>query len=100
MGLEEFSRAHHVGGPDVVTWNELYARIKKVLGVRRGTLHMPVGLVRAGAAVVERLPGAPITRDQLTMLTEGGDNVCDNSPALTAFDVDLVGLDEQIRRAA
>jgi uncharacterized protein YbjT (DUF2867 family) len=94
------NRLFEIGGPDVVTWNELYARIKKVLGVRRGTLHMPVGLVRAGAAVLERLPGAPITRDQLTMLTEGGDNVCDDGPALTAFDVDLVGLDEQIRRAA
>ena len=94
------NRSFEIGGPDVVTWNELYARIKRVLGIRRGTVHMPVGLVRAGAAVVERLPGAPITRDQVTMLTEGGDNVCDNGPALEAFGVDLVGLDEQIRRAA
>ena len=94
------NRIFEVGGPEAVTWNELYARMKKVLGVRRGTLHLPVGLVRAGASMVERLPGAPITRDQLTMLTEGGDNVCDNAPALAAFDLDLVGLDEQIRRAA
>jgi uncharacterized protein YbjT (DUF2867 family) len=94
------NRLFEIGGPDTVSWNELYARIKKVLGVRRGTMHLPVGLVRASAAVIERLPGAPITRDQLTMLDEGGDNVCDNAPALEAFDVDLVGLDEQIRRAA
>jgi len=94
------NRLFEIGGPDVVTWNELYARIKVVLGVRRGTMHLPVGLVRAGAAVVERLPGAPITRDQLTMLTKGGDNVCDNAAALGVFDVDLIGLDEQIRRAA
>jgi NADH dehydrogenase len=92
-------RTFEIGGPDAVTWNEFYARVKRVLGVRRGTMHMPVGLVRAGAAVVEHLPGAPITRDQLTMLTEGGDNVCDNGPALETFEVDLVGLDEQIRRA-
>ena len=88
-----------IGGPEAVTWNDFYARVKRILGVRRGTVHMPVGLVRAGAAVLERLPGAPITRDQLKMLTEGGDNVCDNGPALATFDVDLVGLDEQIRRA-
>jgi uncharacterized protein YbjT (DUF2867 family) len=93
-------RTFEIGGPDVVTWNELYARMKKVLGIRRGTLHLPVGLVRAGAVVAERLPGAPITRDQLKMLTEGGDNVCDNTPALQTFDIDLVRLDEQIRRAA
>jgi NADH dehydrogenase len=94
------NRTFEIGGPDVVSWNEFYARVKKVLGVRRGTMHVPVGLARAGAAVVEHLPRAPITRDQLKMLTEAGDNVCDNSPALETFDVDLVGLDEQIRRAA
>ena len=62
--------------------------------------HVPVGLARLGATVIERLPRAPITRDQLKMLTEAGDNVCDNGPALEAYDVDLVGLDDQIRRAA
>lgn len=94
------NRTFEIGGPEVVSWNAFYARVKKVLGVRRGTMHIPVGLARAAAVVVERLPGAPITRDQLTMLTEAGDNVCDNGPALETFDVDLVGLDEQIRRAA
>ena len=93
-------RLFEIGGPEAVTWNELYARIKKVLGVRRGTMHLPVGLVRAGATIAERLPGAPVTRDQLTMLTEGGDNVCDNGPAFATFDVELARLDEQIRRAA
>jgi uncharacterized protein YbjT (DUF2867 family) len=93
-------RTFEIGGPDAVTWNELYDRMKKVLDIRRGTVHLPVGLVRAVAFVAERLPGAPVTRDQLTMLTEGGDNVCDNGPALESFDVDLVRLDEQIRRAA
>jgi len=94
------NRTFKIGGPEVVSWNAFYARVKKVLGVRRGTMHVPVGLARVGAAVVERLPRAPVTRDQLTMLTEAGDNVCDNGPALATFDVDLVGLDEQIRRAA
>ena len=94
------SRTFEIGGPEVVSWNAFYARVKKVLGVRRGTVHVPVGLARAGAAVAERLPKAPLTRDQLTMLTEAGDNVCDNGPALETFDVDLVGLDEQLRRAA
>jgi NADH dehydrogenase len=94
------NKTFEIGGPEVVSWNAFYARVKKVLGVRRGTLHVPVGLARLGAAVVERLPKAPVTRDQLTMLTEAGDNVCDNGPALAIFDVDPVGLDEQIRRAA
>jgi uncharacterized protein YbjT (DUF2867 family) len=93
------NRTFELGGPDVVTWNELYERIRRTLGARRATLHLPVGLVRAGAAVAELLPKPPITRDQLTMLTEGGDQVCDTAPAVETFDVALVGLDEQLRRA-
>jgi NADH dehydrogenase len=93
-------RTFELGGPEAVTWNEFYDRAKEVLGLRRGTVHLPVSLVRVGARVAELLPAAPITRDQLTMLTEGGDQVCDMAPALQVFDVDLVPLDEQIRRAA
>src|SRR5205085_6537671 len=75
------NRPFELGRPDVVAWNDLYGRIKKVLGKRRVSVHLPVGLVGVGAAVAERLPGAPITRDQLKMLTTG-DNVCDMTPAL------------------
>ena len=56
--------------------------------------------MRAGAALTERLPGAPISRDQLTMLIDGGDQVCDTGPALEAFGVRPIGVDEQLRRAA
>lgn len=92
-------RTFELGGPDAVTWNELYRRIMRALGAWRATVHLPIGLVRAAAALTEWLPAAPITRDQLTMLVEGGDQVCDMAPALETFDVELVGVDEQIRRA-
>jgi uncharacterized protein YbjT (DUF2867 family) len=97
---EAANRTFEIAGPDVVSWNDFYARVKQVLGLRRGTVHVPVGLARAAAAVVERLPRAPLTRDQLTMLTESGDSVCDVTPALSTFDVRPLGIDEQIRRAA
>jgi NADH dehydrogenase len=87
-----------LGGPDAVTWDELYARIRRTLGVRRATLHVPFGLMRPAAAVAERLPKAPITRDQLTMLA-AGDNVCDIGPAVAAFGIEPIPLDEQLRRA-
>jgi len=94
------NRTFEVGGPDAVTWNELYDRIKSVLGKRRPKVHLPFGLMRVNAAVLEALPGpTPVTRDQLKML-QVGDNVCDNGPALEAFDIDLVPLTEQLRRAA
>jgi len=93
------NRIFELGGPDVVTWNELYARIAKVLGKRRGRLNIPSGLMRAGATLTERLPAAPITRDELAMI-ELGDNVASDTAAVDTFRLPLVPLDEQIRRAA
>ena len=93
------NRTFELVGPDRVTWNELYDRIARTLGKRRGQVHVPILLARTGAAVIERLPRAPLTRDQLTML-EAGDNVGDSVPAREAFGIEPIGLDEQLRRAA
>lgn len=92
------NRTFELGGPDAVSWNEFWERLKRVLGVRRPSLHVPLGLMRAQAAVTERLPGAPVTRDQLTML-ELGDNVVTDPSAVETFKLPLVPLDEQLRRA-
>ncbi|MEZ5100353.1 MAG: NAD(P)H-binding protein [Thermoleophilia bacterium] len=91
-------RTLELGGPDVVTWNELYARIAAALGKERRQLHLPVGLVRAVATVAERLPQPPVTRDQLTML-EHADNVCDPTVANDVLGLAPIGLDEMLRRA-
>lgn len=92
-------RAFELGGPDVVSWNEFWERLKRALRIRRPTMHVPVGLMRANALVTERLPGnIPLTRDLLTML-ELGDNVISNDDAVQTFGLPLVPLDEQLRRA-
>ena len=89
-----------IGGPDILTWDELYSRIASVLGKRRAKLHLPFGLMRAQARVIEALPGpSPITPDQVMML-EAGDNVVTNDQAQRTFELPLVPLDEQLRRAA
>lgn len=93
------NRTFELGGPDRVTWNELYERIARTLGKRRPQLHLPVRLMRVGAAAAELLPRPPITRDQLTML-EAGDNVGEIAPAVETFGIDPLPLDEQLRRAA
>jgi NADH dehydrogenase len=93
------NRMFELGGPDAPTWNEFWERLKRVLGSRRPSLHVPFGLMRVQAALTERLPGAPVTRDQLTML-ELGDNVVTTTDAVETFGLPLVPLDEQLRRAA
>jgi uncharacterized protein YbjT (DUF2867 family) len=93
------NRTFEIGGPDAPTWNEFWDRLKRVLGSRRPSLHVPFGLLHAQAALTERLPGAPVTRDQLTML-QLGDNVVMSPDAVETFQLPLVPLDEQLRRAA
>ena len=88
-----------LGGPDAVSWNEFWARLKRALGQRRPSVHVPMALMRANALLTERLPGnIPLTRDLLTML-EHGDNVVSNDEAVRTFRLPLVPLDEQLRRA-
>ena len=90
---------YELGGPEAVTWNEFWVRLKRVLGVRRPSIHVPFGLMRAQATVTEHFPGAPVSRDQLTML-ELGDNVVTDPSAAETFKLQLVPLDEQLRRAS
>jgi NADH dehydrogenase len=92
------NRTFELGGPEALSWNEFWERLKRVLGVRRPSVHVPVGAMRLQATVTERLPGAPVTRDQLTML-ELGDNVVTDPSAVETFKLPLVPLDDQLRRA-
>jgi NADH dehydrogenase len=92
-------RTFEIGGPDVVTWDELYKTIARVLGKRRALAHVPASLARTGAAATQWLPGAPLTTDQIAMI-EAGDNAVTGSDAVDTFQLPLVPLEAQIRRAA
>ena len=96
---EAANRTFELGGPDVVTWNEFWPLLKESLGLRRPTVHLPFGLMRVQASLLEKLPKAPITRDQVEMLA-AGDNAVTNSDAVDTFGLPLVPLEEQLRRGA
>jgi uncharacterized protein YbjT (DUF2867 family) len=92
-------RLFELGGPDAVTWNEFWERLKRAKGLRRPNVHVPVGLMKVNALVTERLPGdIPLTRDLLKML-QAGDNVVSNDEAVRTFEVPLLPLEDQLRRA-
>jgi NADH dehydrogenase len=97
-GPDAAGKVLELGGPEALTWDEFWSRLKRVLGKRRPSVHVPIGLLRAQAALTEKLPGAPVTRDQLTML-ELGDNVCTGARAADVMQLSLVPVDEQLRRA-
>jgi uncharacterized protein YbjT (DUF2867 family) len=93
-------RVFELGGPDAVSWNEFWERLKRVRGIRRPSLHIPVRLMKVNAFLTERLPGdIPLTRDLLKML-EHGDNVVSDQAAVTTFQLPLLPVDDQLRRGA
>ena len=64
---------YELGGPEVLTFRAILAWILKETQRRRPLLEIPMGIARLQAAIAERIPGKPFTRDQLTMLSR--DNV-------------------------
>lgn len=92
-------RTFDLAGPDRVNWDQLYSLIASVIGKRRRFVHVPFALAHPAAALFERLPGFPFTRDQLKMLA-AGDNVGDIATTQQVFGLSLQPLEEQIRRAA
>jgi NADH dehydrogenase len=93
------NRLFELGGPDVVTWDELYLALAKTLRKHRRLLHVPFPVARAGARLTQWAPGAPLTTDQIAMI-EAGDNAVTNTDAVDTFNLPLVALEEQLRRAA
>jgi uncharacterized protein YbjT (DUF2867 family) len=88
---------YEVGGPDQLTMVELLDAIGSALGHRRvRKAHVPLGFMRPVARILHRLPGFPVTPDQLRMLEE--DNVCDPAPFYGAFRLEPMPLVTGLRR--
>ncbi len=97
----EHDQVVELGGPDVLDWNELWEQIRQALHARRPAAHLPVWLLRGPAALLERLPSPPLTRDQLRMLQLGDNVVADGGAGMRQLGLrDLLPLDEQVRRSA
>ena len=95
---EATNRTFDLAGPDRLTWVDLHALIRKLLGKRRLAFAMPPGLLKAGATVGQILPPFHGARDAVEML-DLGDNVGDVEPAIEAYAVRPIGVEEQVRRA-
>ncbi|MCK8786188.1 complex I NDUFA9 subunit family protein [Roseomonas sp. NAR14] len=66
-------RTYELGGPRVMSMRDVLSYVLEATGRRRRLVDLPAGLVRLQASLGEKLPNAPLTRDQLLML--GRDNV-------------------------
>lgn len=62
-----------LGGPQVQSFRELIEYMLRLIGKPRLVIDLPLGVARLQAAVLERLPGKLLTRDQIKLLQR--DNV-------------------------
>ena len=60
-----------LGGPDILSWTEMIRRIGTATGRKKWIVPLPIVLMKFAATLFDWLPSFPVTRDQLTMLTEG-----------------------------
>lgn len=73
LQLPAQGKTYELGGPRVWTFREILQFIVKNTRRRRRLVEIPMGLVRLQAHIMQHLPGAPLTPDQLVMLAH--DNV-------------------------
>lgn len=67
---------YDIGGPELLTYDDIITLLARVLGVRRRRVHIPLPILRVQAAVIERLLARPpITTEQLRYLDI--DNITD-----------------------
>jgi NADH dehydrogenase len=66
-------KTFELGGPQVFTFRELLEWVLVAIRRHRRLIEVPPGLARLQAGLLERVPGKPLTRDQLLMLSR--DNV-------------------------
>ena len=92
----KFHGEFELGGPDPVTYGGFLRAIGRASGHPRPLVRVPLGLMRGVARVLDHIPGAPLTSDQLQMLTEG--SATPGNAIETVFGISPVGLDDGLRR--
>lgn len=81
-----------IGGPDVMTMNDVLRTTVRVMGLRRGLVHLPEALPKAAGFFAQVLPRPPLSPDAIDFIT--GDAVADVEPLLRAFDLKLTPFEQ------
>ncbi|AUB81425.1 SDR family oxidoreductase [Candidatus Thiodictyon syntrophicum] len=79
------SQTYCLCGPDRLSWKAILTTIAAACGRSKWMLPAPAVAVKAAAALLDRYPWFPITRDQIEMLLEG--NVCSGDDGLARLGI-------------
>jgi NADH dehydrogenase len=81
-----------LGGPDVMSMNEVLRTMMEVRGKRKPLVHVPAVLPKLAGFFAQVLPKPPLTPDAVDFLL--ADAVADLAPTLRAFGIGLTPLRE------
>jgi len=79
-----------IGGPHVLTMNEVLAIMMEVRGRSKPLVHFPAAVPKLAGFFLQLLPNAPLSPDAVEFVT--GDALADTGPLLAAFDLSLTPL--------
>jgi NADH dehydrogenase len=81
-----------IGGPEVLTMNEVLRALLEALGKRKPLLHFPAWMPKAAGFVLQVLPTPPLSPGAVDFLT--GDALADVEPLIAAFHLELTPFRE------
>jgi NADH dehydrogenase len=87
-------RTFEMGGPTVMTMDEVIRVTLKVAGKRRFLLHNPKAIMKLVAGVIKFAPGRPLTPDAVDFITMDG--VADTSALTETFGLPLTPLEQGV----
>ena len=98
------AQIYELGGPEVVTFKEIYERLFAYTGRRRALISLPFGVAKIQATFMSVLPNPPLTRDQVeslktdTIVTKGAKGFKDLGVTPKGMDVILPTYLETYRK--
>lgn len=93
---DAWGNVYEIGGPDVMTMDEIIHTMLDVMGKRRPVLPIPAWLAKAGTAPLRLLPNPPMTPQGIEFATQSG--IVDNRLVRERLGVEPVGLREGLAR--
>jgi NADH dehydrogenase len=92
---EARGQVFEIGGPEVMTMDDVIRTALTVAGRRRFLLHSPKPVMKAVASLAQFAPGRPLTPDAIDFITMDG--VADTGPLQQAFGLPLTPLTEGLQ---
>lgn len=90
------NQTFELGGPDVLTMNEIVRTALEVAGRRRILISAPKGVMKTAASVLQYMPGRPLTPDAVEFITM--DALADPTRAEHVLGIKMTTLREGLRK--